>query len=304
MTTSSEELQLHTGMTLCGKWRNQSYTIIRTLGAGANGKVFYVKRAGSHYALKVGLDPVDLLSEVNALRTLSRASASFRGLLLDVDDFVYRGKEYPFFVMKYIDGTTMVRFFEKQGEEWFYLIGLNLLKKLCELHTRGFVFGDLKMENVMVSAYGQVELIDFGGVTLMGRSVKQFTELYDRGFWGAGSREADEQYDLFSFAVLMSLSMDRKGVLNDAAKGLPQTRSVQDLVRYVQENEKLAEAAPFLQLALSGGFPSSREAYESWRKLLQKTGKLPNKPVRTGWLSVCFTLSLILFAITVYYYWL
>ena len=84
---------------------------------------------------------------------------------------------------------------------------MHLLKKLTYLHANGFVFGDIKMENILVSDYGAVELIDFGGVTQKGRAVKQFTEIYDRGYWGAGTSIADEAYDIFAFAILfMQLS--------------------------------------------------------------------------------------------------
>ena len=49
-------------------------------------------------------------------------------------------------------------------------MGLRLLQKLAQLHQAGWVFGDLKPQNVLVSDYGQVELIDYGGVTSIGRA--------------------------------------------------------------------------------------------------------------------------------------
>ena len=79
----------------------------------------------------------------------------------------------------------------------------------------------------MVSAYGSVELIDYGGVSPFGR-VKQFTEWYDRGYWNAGSRTGDISYDLFSFAVMCIGLLDEKS-LREASCQLPQTRSVADL---------------------------------------------------------------------------
>lgn len=303
MITSCEELGIKVGMTVRGKWKNRAYTIVRTLGSGANGTVFLVNRAGSQYALKVGYDPIDLLSEVNALRTLSQAANSFCGMLIDVDDFVIQGKEYPYFVMKFIEGTIITHYLHKNSVDWYYLIGMNLLKKLNELHQQGFIFGDLKMENVLVSAYGHVELIDFGGMTAKGRSVKQFTELYDRGFWGTGTRVADESYDLFAFAILMMKAVDRHDSLSKAAKGLPQNRNLADIIEYADQNEKLNIVMPFLRKALKGEFSSTREACEAWRKLLPRTAVLPSKPVRGTWLSVCFALSVVLFGVTVYLYW-
>jgi serine/threonine protein kinase len=303
VTTLFEAPELRAGMTLRGKWKGQSYSIVRTLGAGANGTVYLVSCRYSHYALKVGLDPLDLQSEVNTLRQLSNTSTSFRGMLVDVDDFLWQGKEFPFFVMKYMEGSSLSRFIEKRGRDWVILIGLNLLRKLTELHAQGYVFGDLKMENVIVSSYGHVELIDFGGVTPLGRSVKQFTELYDRGFWSAGSRVAEETYDLFSFALLMMRAVDERDTVNEASKSLPQNRGVTILVE-MAERAQLTEAASWLKRALTGGFASSRQAFEEWRKLLPHNGlpKRERAAVRGVWVSVCFALSVAVLAVTLYIY--
>ncbi|WP_235857645.1 protein kinase domain-containing protein [Paenibacillus albiflavus] len=303
MITSSEELGLAVGSTIRGKWRNRAYTIVRTLGAGSNGTVFLVNRGGTQYALKVGYDSVDLMSEVNALRTLSKSTSSFHGMLIDVDDVIVSGKEYPFFVMKFHEGTTIASFLQKHGSDWLYLIGMNLLRKLQELHDQGYVFGDLKMENIIVSSYGHVELIDFGGMTAKGRSVKQFTELYDRGFWGAGSRVAEDSYDLFAFAILIMRTVDTQDSLSKLAKGLPQNRNLQDLKDFVDRSEKLNSAKMFLHQAISGQLNSTRAACEAWRKLLPKTTSSATKSGSGSWLPWCFALSIVLLGVTVYLYW-
>jgi len=305
VTTWSEAPVLGAGTSLRGKWKGRSYNIIRTLGSGANGTVYYVRSGSAHFALKVGRDTLDLQSEVNTLKALSQTATSYKNLLVDVDDIVWDGKEYPFFVMKYMEGSSLSSFMERRDTEWLYLIGHNLLRKLKELHGQGYIFGDLKMENIIVSAYGHVELIDFGGVTPIGRSVKQFTELYDRGFWNAGSRVAEQSYDLFSFGLLMLRAMDRQDSLEAASKGLPQNRSASVLIEMLDANARSQAAKPFLRRALQGEFASSAEAAEAWRKLLLHTGRLPQSGrTKTGrLLSVCFGVSIVLFAATLYWYW-
>ena len=72
--------------------------------------------------------------------------------------------------MRYIEGMTISHFIHKRGQDWIYVIGSNLLRKLTEIHKSGYVFGDLKIENMIVSNYGDVDLIDFGGVTPKGTS--------------------------------------------------------------------------------------------------------------------------------------
>lgn len=183
MTTSFDQI-IQSDTVLTGKWNKAVYQVERLLGEGANGKVYLVKRGKRQYALKLGLDAADLQSEVNALKVLSKSNTSFQNYLLDVDDFHYQGADYPFYVMRYIKGQTISDFIRHNGRDWMGLIGLNILRKLVELHERGYVFGDIKVQNMLVCGYGDVELIDFGGVTAKGRSVKQFTEVYDRGYWG------------------------------------------------------------------------------------------------------------------------
>lgn len=108
----------------------------------------------------------------------------------------------------------------------------------------------------MVSKYGEVELIDFGGTSPIGRSVKQFTEWHDRGFWNAGSRISDEGYDLFAFAVLCLRLLNEEG-LKKAALQLPQTRSVDELFKLARNlpNKKLSS---WICMALKGGSQALR----------------------------------------------
>ena len=66
------------------------------------------------------------------------------------------------------------------------------------------MFGDLKPDNLIVAtASYKVRCIDVGGTTVVGRSIKEFTEFFDRGYWGLGTRKADPQYDLFAVAMIM-----------------------------------------------------------------------------------------------------
>ena len=83
----------------------------------------------------------------------------------------------------------------------FYSSAFNDLDKL---HENGWVFGDLKPENLIVTGPPpKIRCIDVGGTTIQGRAIKEFTEFYDRGYWGLGSRKAEPTYDLFAVAMIM-----------------------------------------------------------------------------------------------------
>ena len=67
---------------------------------------------------------------------------------------------------------------------------MQLLNDLDKLHQNGWVFGDLKPENLIVTGPPpKIRCIDVGGTTIKGRAIKEFTEFYDRGYWGLGQEK-------------------------------------------------------------------------------------------------------------------
>lgn len=294
---------LPNGTLVRGSWHRGRYRVERLLGEGANGKVYLVSRGKSLYAMKTGYDLLDLQSEVNVLKSLMKSSAAFRGFLVDADDFAWNGAKVPFYVMKYVKGHSVPEFLRLNGSDWLPVLGLHLLRKLQELHSQGWVFGDLKMENVIVSRYGGVELVDFGGVTPKGKAVKQFTEIYDRGYWNAGTRVADEAYDLFAFAVLCIQMAKKPGALTEYAHVLPQNRGVDFLLEEMRALPLLHKVAPFLEKALRGQYRSSAEACRDWRRLSVSAVHVPPARSPMLWLKICFAASLALFVTTVYFFW-
>lgn len=303
MTTWYEKA-FRAGSRIRGKWNGKVYTVERQLGAGANGMVVLVRRGNSQFALKAGFETVDHQSEINMLRILSLTDTSFRNYLIDVDDFSFEDKQIPFSVLRYIDGVKLTGFMQKHGQEWIYVVGTKLLKKLTELHKSGLVFGDLKLENMLVSGYGDVELIDFGGVTPKGQSIKQLTEVYDRGYWGAGSRVAEESYDLFAFAVLILHALDDQDRLGHYQHSLPQNRSIDQLQDMIREHPLASTVAPFLNKALQGQIPTSLEAFRMWKELVVQKKSHAIQKNQSSWLKVCFAASLLVFGATIYLYWL
>lgn len=302
MTTWYEEA-FRPGAEIQGKWNGHSYVVERLLGAGSNGVVVLVRKGTARFALKAGRETVDHQSEINSLLAISLTNTSFKNFLIDADDMKVRGKDISFYVMRYIDGMTISHFIHKRGQDWIYVIGSNLLRKLTEIHKSGYVFGDLKIENMIVSNYGDVDLIDFGGVTPKGRAIKQLTEVYDRGFWNMGERVAEESYDLFSFAILLLKSLDQRHRFTAINKMLPQNRDMDQLTAIMRENLAAAQIAPFLQKALKGEFGTSQEAYHYWRKLISGK-KLVQPTLKMPWLKICFAASIFIFGATVYMYWL
>lgn len=301
MTTWYDEA-FRPGSEIKGKWNGHVYVVERVLGAGSNGIVALVRRGSARFALKAGYETVDHQSEINSLLAISLKENSFKNFLIDADDMIVQGKGISFYVMRYIAGVTLSDFIHKRGQDWVYVIGSNLLRKLTEIHKSGYVFGDLKVENMIVSNYGDVDLIDFGGVTSKGRAIKQLTEVYDRGFWNMGERVAEESYDLFSFAILLLKSLDRHKRFASFIKTLPQNRELAQLNVIMRENAVAAQLAPFIQKALRGDFITSEEAGIYWRSLMAGK-KVPQSTLRMPWLKICFAASIFIFGATLFYVW-
>ena len=180
---------LKTGTIIKGKWHLKSYEIKGKLGEGAIGAVYLCQASGKVAALKISEKQTSMTMEVNVLKALEQVRGNRLGpVLLDVDDWIApNGVIYSFYVMEYIKGESMERFIKKNGAVWIGPLLLQLIEDLEGLHQAGWVFGDLKPDNLIVGfSPPRVRWVDVGGTTQIGRSIKEYTEFYDRGYWGMG----------------------------------------------------------------------------------------------------------------------
>lgn len=209
-------LHLAEGTIIRGKWHHRSYKVIRLLGSGTVGSVYLCRSKGQYVALKISGQSLSMTAEVQALKMLQQTKVQDSGLgpyLLDVDDWeIDRNKTVAFYAMEYVEGVSIRSFVRRYGSAWITPLLLQLLDQLERLHKVGYVFGDLKSDNIMVTANPPtVRLIDVGGMTKMGRAVKEYTNFYDRAYWRLGKRTAEPSYDLFASAmVILAIFYPRK----------------------------------------------------------------------------------------------
>lgn len=306
-TMSYDEL-LRAGQRITGKWNGFVYQVERLLGSGANGHVYMVLRGGQLYAMKIGREALDFQSEINGLNELQQQTATAQPFVIDVDDAVIGGRDFSFYVMKYVQGTHPAKFLHENGTDWYPVIGHRILGKLAELHARGYIFGDLKSDNILVSGFGTAELIDYGGLTRFGKAVRQYTERFDRGYWRAGSRSAEPAYDLFAFAVLcLELAHADTGRL--AKLETDPERSVEQLCRLAKESPQTRTVAPVIEACLNGRLRSAADAQYAWKDCIYTTrasaaGAMTNersgRRVTMG-LAAAFAASLAVFAAVLYW---
>lgn len=248
------QCKLNVGQVITGKWHHNQYTITKELGFGANGIVYLAQSENQYVALKLSDNGMSITSEVNVLKSFAKVQGSTLGpSLLDVDDWVRGTGTISFYVMEYIHGLSLLEFVEQKGKSWMPILVLQLLSDLEKLHSSGWVFGDLKPENLIVTGPPpKIRCIDVGGTTIQGRAIKEFTEFYDRGYWGLGSRKADPKYDLFAVAMIM-INTSYPKRFNKTTGGINQ------LTQVINEKMELSKYKNFILSALLGHYTTAKE---------------------------------------------
>lgn len=267
------------GTVIRGKWHQNSYRVISLLGSGANGKVYLAESKQGQVAIKLSENSMGITSEVNVLKRLAEAQGSALGpSLMDVDDYFHPviKKNLPFYVMEYIKGDHFIKFIERRGTEWIDILILQLLSKLDHLHRIGWVFGDLKPDNLIVtSSPFQIRCIDVGGTTRIGRSIKEYTEFFDRGFWEMGTRKAEPSYDLFAVAMIMYNAVyPKRFKKNGTGKN--------QLLNMIDQHPYLRQRKTIITKALFGSYSSAANMKEDLIKLLLSTNRSSKSPKSTS----------------------
>ncbi|MGJ7913673.1 serine/threonine protein kinase [Neobacillus sp. LXY-1] len=257
------------GTIISGKWHGKHYQIVKELGFGANGVVYLAKHLNTQVALKMSDNGMSITSEVNVLKSFAKVQGSTLGpSLLDVDDWISDRGRISFYVMEYIQGPDLLTFLQQKGASWMPVLFLQLLSDLEVLHQNGWVFGDLKPENLIVTGPPpKIRCIDVGGTTIQGRAIKEFTEFYDRGYWELGTRRAEPTYDLFAVAMIMINTVYPKR-FNKTTGGLSQLREA------IRQKPELSRFNQVIVKALQGHY---KAASEMRRDLLEAISDKPRQ---------------------------
>ena len=103
---------------------------------------------------------------------------------------------------------------------------------------------------------------------MIGRSIKEFTEFFDRGYWGLGSRSAEPSYDLFAVAMIFINAYYPVRVSKNGD-------GYKQLVEMIKQKKELALYRTLLQKALSGTYNSAEEMRSDLVEILQNQKKQP-----------------------------
>lgn len=279
---------LKRGTIIQGKWHKHRYVVGTVLGAGAIGTVYLCRRKnnGDYVALKISDQKLAMTTEVKVLQSLQKVQDTHLGpCLLDVDDWeAPNGKKYAYYVMEYIRGVDLRTFIRKHGSRYIGIFLLQMLEQLDKLHQAGWVFGDLKNDNIIVTLNPRtVRFVDVGGTTKMGRSIKEYTNFHDRAYWHLGKRVAEPSYDLFAL-VMVILAIYYP-------KTFQRTNHSRELIK-----RKMLQIAPLkpyyscLLKAIDGKYRTAREMYDELLKEVFIEKKEKRRPVKTYMLETALLL--------------
>ncbi|MFX3619033.1 MAG: serine/threonine protein kinase [Sporolactobacillus sp.] len=309
--TVQDDFNFYPGTWIIGKWHKRRYQLIKKIGSGAQGTVYLALAGGQKAAIKLAKDRASLISEVNVLKQFEKLQGDPLGpSLYDNDDWITGGRTIGFCVMEYLRGIPASEALQRKSFDWTIVFLVQLLKQLQKLHDSGYIFADLKPENLMIIDPGhRIRCVDFGGATRIGRSVREYTEFYDRGYWGFGSRKAEPGYDLFACAMIMIF----------AASGQRFNKSANPHDQLVNKARTLPLLEPYKRVvlaALTGKYQTADQMQREVIRLMMGKESQPAKPAvvarvrrqkRKGtnswfgaWLTASILLTLYVLGVLVY----
>nr|HET7860541.1 serine/threonine-protein kinase [Caldimonas sp.] len=152
-----------------------AYTIERALGAGGMGSVWLARRSDGRYRASVALKLLNLalLGRGGAARfaregeALARLAHPHIARLLDAG---VAGGAQPYLVLEHVDGVPIDRWCDERRLDVRARIRLvlDVLDAVAHAHANLVLHRDLKPGNILVTADGQVKLLDFGIAKLLG----------------------------------------------------------------------------------------------------------------------------------------
>lgn len=295
------------------KYSLQDFELLKVLGHGSFGKVLLAELKGKkqYYALKA-LKKASVLEGDDIEYTITERvvlALAVNHPFLTQLFCTFQSKSHLFFVMEYLAGGDLM--FHLQNSKRFSVdrarfYSSEILLALEFLHSKGIIYRDLKLDNVLLDSQGHCKLADFG-MAKEGQHGKMMTAAT---FCGTPDYMAPEiikgdQYDFavdwWSFGVLLyemliGCAPFHAGVDDDPNDELLFKAICQENVHYPRALypdakkmlEKLFEKKPFMRLgaATSPHGPIRSQPFFStvnWTRLQARQVDPPFKPaVRSG----------------------
>jgi serine/threonine protein kinase len=162
------EYEEHTSTDVSSNFSESDFTIIKTIGRGMIGKILLAtkKDDGKTVVLKKmrktdeKFDRKKVMKEVSAGNILEHNNIIQLLGTMETSDHFY-------LILEYVEGYDLFTFMKRRNfrvlsEQQAARIVFQLAGALIYSHSKGIIHRDIKLDNVLVDANGNVKLIDFG----------------------------------------------------------------------------------------------------------------------------------------------
>lgn len=189
------------------------YKIIEEVGRGGMGIVYKAHDGSLDRIVALKFLPHYLTSDANEKERFYHEARAASSLNHPNITTIYEIKEFEnqiYLAMEFVEGRTIKKLIEPEVPSIKKVLDLaiQICEGLAAAHEKSVVHRDIKSENIMVTAKGQVKIMDFGLAKVKGASklTKAGSTLGTAAYMSpeqAQGEEVDHRSDIFSFGVVL-----------------------------------------------------------------------------------------------------
>lgn len=187
------------------------FRIIEKAGQGASGAVYLAESIIDNQ--KVAIKQMDLnvqpRKELIITEILVMKDSQHKNIVNFLDSYL-RGSSDLWVIMEYMEGGSLTEVIENNGfklnERQIATICFESLKGLQHLHKKHIIHRDIKSDNVLLDAKGNVKITDFGFCAKLTDQKNKRATMVGTPYWMAPEvvkqKEYDEKVDVWSLGIM------------------------------------------------------------------------------------------------------